>query len=102
MVHRAVHQCARLAVLLFILTPANAEDGLRLNRSDLLRTGEAALARGDSAKALEAFERAAAMLHAADAEMSLVRVYMQNGAYRRAAALAAHAAGAHREEPAAT
>src|SRR5262245_62514709 len=98
MVHRAVHQCARLAVLLFILTPANGEDGLRLNRSDLLRNGEAALARGDTAKALEAFERAAAMMHAADAEIALARTYMQSGAYRRAAALAAHAPGAHRDQ----
>ena len=67
-------------------------------RGELLQRGETALARGDVGQALDAFERAGTMMHAADAEMGLVRAYMQNGAYRRALSFAAHAAGAHRDE----
>jgi hypothetical protein len=69
-------------------------------RNELLRRGEAALARGDVANAVNSFERAATMMHAADAEMGLVRAYMQSGAYRPALTFAAHAAGAHRDAPA--
>jgi hypothetical protein len=69
-------------------------------RHELLQRGEAALARGDVSQALQAFERASTMMHAADSEMGLVRAYMQGGAYRRALSFAAHAAGAHRETPA--
>lgn len=69
-------------------------------RAGLLQQGEAALSRGETAQALRLFERASAMLHAADSEMGLVRASMQSGAYRRALTLAAHAAGAHREVPA--
>ena len=40
--------------------------------------------------------------HDHDLEISLVRAYMQAGEYRRALAFAAHAAGAHGNEPAAS
>lgn len=71
-------------------------------RQQLLAEGEALLATGDTPAALAAFERAALMLHAADTEAALVRAYMQAGEYRRALAFGAHAAGAHRDFPAAT
>ena len=64
-------------------------------RVDLLASGEAALARPDTAAAQSAFERAALILHAADTEIALVRTYMQAGDYRRALAFSAHTAGAH-------
>ena len=64
-------------------------------RAALLKIGEAALARLDSAAALDAFERAALILHAADTEIALVRGHMQAGEYRRALAFGAHTAGAH-------
>lgn len=64
-------------------------------RADLLKSGEAALARLDVAAALGAFERAALILHAADTEIALVRSYMQAGDYRRALGFGAHTAGAH-------
>lgn len=71
-------------------------------RTALLATAEAQLARGDLIAAIETFERAAAMLHAPDTEMGLVRAYMQAGQYRRALAFCAHAAGAHLEAPSAS
>lgn len=64
-------------------------------RVALLQTGEAALARLDTTVALDAFERATLILHAADTEIALVRSYMQAGEYRRALAFGAHTAGAH-------
>jgi hypothetical protein len=64
-------------------------------RTGLLKSGEAALARGDVTGALDAFERAALILHAADTEIALVRSYMQAGDYRRALGFGAHTAGAH-------
>ena len=64
-------------------------------RAELLEKGETALARVDVAGALNAFERAALILHAADTEIALVRGYMQAGDYRRALAFGAHTAGAH-------
>ena len=64
-------------------------------RASLLAAGEAALARLDAAAALNAFERAALILHAADTEIALVRTHMQAGDYRRALAFGAHTAGAH-------
>ena len=70
-------------------------------RQRLLNEGEARLAAGDANGAREAFERASQMLHAADAEMSLVRALMQAGEYRQALAFCAHTAGAHRDAPAA-
>ena len=71
-------------------------------RTRLLRTGEAALARLDLDAAINAFDRAALIQHAADTELSLVRVYMQAGQYRRALASGAHTAGAHLDEVAAS
>ena len=64
-------------------------------RADLLASGEQALARRDVETALQAFDRAALILHAADTEIALVRAYMQGGEYRRALAFGAHTAGAH-------
>jgi hypothetical protein len=64
-------------------------------RADLLRAGEAALARMDANAAIDSFDRAALILHAADTEIALVRAYMQSGQYRRALAFGAHTAGAH-------
>ena len=64
-------------------------------RAELLRKGEIALARLDVTGALDAFERAALIVHAADTEIALVRAYMQSGEYRRALAFGAHTAGAH-------
>ncbi len=64
-------------------------------RAALLKTGETALARLDVTVALDAFDRAALILHAADTEIALVRTYMQGGEYRRALAFGAHTAGAH-------
>jgi len=64
-------------------------------RAELLKTGETALAGMQLDAALQAFERAALILHAADTEMALVRSYMQSGEYRRALAFGAHTAGAH-------
>ncbi len=64
-------------------------------RANLLASGEQALARRDVEAALQAFETAALILHAADTEIALVRAYMQGGQYRRALAFGAHAAGAH-------
>ncbi len=64
-------------------------------RARLLQTGEAALARLEVDTAINAFDRAALIQHAADTEISLVRAYMQGGQYRRALASGAHTAGAH-------
>jgi len=75
---------------------AKAASPARLQeRAALLEKGEAALVRLDVAAALDAFERAALILHAADTEIALVRSYMQAGDYRRALAFGAHTAGAH-------
>ncbi|GAA4011800.1 hypothetical protein GCM10022212_01360 [Actimicrobium antarcticum] len=65
----------------------------------MLKRGEAALALGKTDDAAQAFERAALILHASDAEMGLVRTTMQAGEYRRALVFAAHTAGAHLDEP---
>jgi hypothetical protein len=62
-----------------------------------LAKGESALERLDVEAALAAFERAAGMRHAADAEMGLVRTWMQGGEYRRALSFVAHTAVAHRD-----
>jgi tetratricopeptide (TPR) repeat protein len=64
-----------------------------------LAEGEVALQRGDTDAALQAFERAAGLLHAADSELGLVRAALQAGRYREALAFCAHTAGAHRESP---
>lgn len=65
----------------------------------LLDRGEARLAAGDVDSALQDFERAATENHLAEAEISLVRALLQQGEMRRALAFAAHAAGAHPEDP---
>jgi hypothetical protein len=67
-------------------------------RAQLLKNGEAALARLDVTGALDSFERAALILHAPDTEIALIRSYMQAGDYRRALAFGAHTAGAHLDE----
>ena len=64
-------------------------------RAELLKTGETALAGLDLTAALDAFERATLILHAADTEIALVRTHMQGGDYRRALTFGAHIAGAH-------
>lgn len=64
-----------------------------------LEEGEAALSRLDLVSAAASFERAAAVRHAADAEMGLVRTWMQGGEYRRSLAFVAHTASAHRDDP---
>lgn len=66
-------------------------------RLGLLDAGEAALRRGDSAAALEAFEGASSLMHAADSELGLVRAALQAGRYREAMAFCAHTADAHPE-----
>lgn len=77
-------------------TGATAASPERLkDRADLLKAGEAALARMDANAAIASFDRAALILHAADTEIALVRAYMQSGQYRRALAFGAHTAGAH-------
>ena len=67
-------------------------------RVALLARAQAALERGDASAALDDFERAAMMLHAADAELGLIRAAMQDGQYRRALAFCAHTAGEHTDE----
>ena len=64
-------------------------------RVALLARAQSELERGDANAALDDFERAAMMLHAADAEMGLIRAAMQDGQYRRALAFCAHTAGEH-------
>jgi len=80
---------------------ANAAERLEQVRS-LVAAGESALQAGDPTGAEAAFDAAANIVHSADVEMGLVRTYMQAGDYRRAVAFASHAAGAHRQVPAAT
>ena len=70
-------------------------------REALLQRAEAALARGDTQRAADTFERAASMQHAPDIEMGIVRTAMQQGRYAQALAFAAHTADAHLESPAA-
>lgn len=64
-------------------------------RLQMLAAGEAALVRGDAEEAAQQFERAGMVKHEADAELGLIRAYMQAGEYRRALAFASHTAGAH-------
>lgn len=66
----------------------------------MLDEAEALLAQGHAGSALETFERAALLLHAADTELGIVRAHMGLGDYRRALSFGAHAAGAHRDIPA--
>ncbi len=67
-------------------------------RVALLARAQSELERGDAAAALDDFERAAMMLHAADAELGLIRAAMQDGQYRRALAFCAHTAGEHTDD----
>ena len=67
-------------------------------RVALLKRAQAELERGDATQALDDFERAAMMLHAADAELGLIRAAMQDGQYRRALAFCAHTAGEHTDD----
>ena len=60
------------------------------------------LARGEPGPALELFERAAGLGHAADIELGIVRSQLQAGDFRRALAFAAHTAGAHGSDAAGT
>ena len=69
-------------------------------RLELVRQGEAALARGDARNALDWFERAGDLGHEADAELGQLRAMLQAGEFRRALAFAAHIAGVHQDESA--
>ena len=89
------------SVAALVLAAAAGPAAVAAPRDDLLRRAEAALAQGDAAAATDSFERAAAMLHAADTEMGLVRAAMQAGRYRQALGFCAHVAGGHLESPAA-
>lgn len=93
---KQIMQQARLGPL--AAQPVGSEAMMR-KRAQLLARGESALLKVDVEKAIEAFDEAAAILHAADTEMGLVRAYMQGGEYRRATAFVAHTAQAHREVP---
>lgn len=73
--------------------------GIQAKRDALMKQGEAALAMGDTRTAATAFETAVSMVHAPDAELALVRSYMQAGEYRQALSYCAHTAGAHKDEP---
>src|SRR5262245_50357527 len=64
-------------------------------RAEMLARGEEALQRGEVDLAGDLFTQAGFIKHAADAEIGLVRAYMQAGEYRRALNFAAHTAGAH-------
>jgi hypothetical protein len=74
---------------------SSASATLPEKRIEMLAAGERALAEGDTEAASTLFERAGFIKHAADAELGLIRTYMQQGEYRRALAFAAHTAGAH-------
>lgn len=71
---------------------------LRQQREAWMRDGELALAALEAANAQSSFERAAALEHRADAEISLVRAYLQAGEYRRALAFVAHTSAAHKDD----
>jgi hypothetical protein len=105
LVMRLLQSLPVLMMMQLVVAAATLGDGAQTStplqeRIELLQRGEAALARGDVGQALDAFERAGTMMHAADTEMGLVRTYMQSGAYRSALSFAAHTAGAHRDVPA--
>lgn len=87
---RAASQSASSPAVQTLPSPARL-----LERTQLLASAEAALARSDVALAQQDFERAALIAHAADTEMGLVRAHMQAGQYRRALVFGAHTAGAH-------
>lgn len=68
-------------------------------RDALMKLGAENLAAGNADAAANAFDSAVSMVHAPDAELGLVRSYMQAGHYRQALSSSAHTAGAHKEEP---
>jgi hypothetical protein len=78
-------------------TPARLRE-----RTQLLAQAEGSLQRGDGTAALQTFEQAANITHAADTEMGIIRARMQLGQYQQAMAFAAHTAGAHLDEPSGT
>lgn len=65
-----------------------------------LARAEALLAQGKAQPARDAFEQAAALEHAADIELGILRSQMQAGQYQQALDFAAHTAGAHQDEAA--
>ena len=75
-----------------------AQEAARQRHLDVAR---AALSRGETDAALVPLESAAGMSHAADTEMLQLQMQLQGGHVRQAMAFAAHAAAAHRDEPAA-
>lgn len=79
---------------------AVAGDDSERRFQQLVAQGEAALAQGLAEQAVDRFELAAGIRHAAPSELGLVRAWMQQGQYRRALAFVAHAAGVHRDMPA--
>ncbi len=66
-------------------------------RAPWLIAGEKALVAGDAAAAIDALERAAALGHAAEVELDLVRAYLLAGRYRQALSFGAHVAGEHHD-----
>lgn len=74
------------------------DPALQPQRIELLDKAGTELRRGDAAGALDNYERAAMMYHAADAETGLILAALQSGQYRRALAFCAHTAGAHLED----
>lgn len=74
-----------------------AQEAARQRQLDAAR---GALARGEPDAALIPLETAAGMSHAADTEMLQMQMQLQRGNFRQALAFAAHAAAAHRDEPA--
>jgi hypothetical protein len=85
------------AVAIPVQSMAGPSDAVA-RRLALVRGGEAALALGRVGAAIDAVDSAAALSHDADTELSQVRATLQAGAYRRALAFCAHAAGAHPDE----
>ena len=69
------------------------------DRPKLLQQAEDALRLADASTAQMLFDRAAQIIHAADAELGTVRALMQAGYYRRALAFCAHTAGSHPDTP---
>lgn len=85
------------AVLACAVVPAH--EAARPEVTQLLQRADAALTAGRSHEAQAAYEQAAALQHASHIELGWVRARMQAGGYRQAIAFAAHAAGAHPDEP---
>jgi tetratricopeptide (TPR) repeat protein len=92
----AVVVCASMPVA---AARANPPTELGSLRTQLLQRAEGALQLGDAALAINLLEQAELLAHSADTEMGLVRAQMQAGQYQKALSFAAHAAGAHPDEP---